>query len=192
MKKFDLIVADPPWRYEIYIPRITPKYQMLSNEELEAIGPLVQEISSPRTVLFIWAPGTHLSNGSVARVVRSWGFEPIGIAFVWVKLGANGQNTMGAGSVTRSGAEFVIFGRKKKKISVAVHNIRQVFSARKRRHSEKPEEFFQFLDLLYPNVENKIEFFCRKPRPGWDVAFSNEVECTLSDPRFAVVPTLGG
>jgi hypothetical protein len=34
-----------------------------------------------------------------------------------------------------------------------------------RRHSRKPEEFYQLVESLCPG--SKLELFCRHPRPGW-------------------------
>ena len=37
--------------------------------------------------------------------------------------------------------------------------------APERRHSRKPDEFYQLVESLCPG--SKLELFCRQPRPGW-------------------------
>jgi len=41
------------------------------------------------------------------------------------------------------------------------------------RHSEKPEEFRQIIDTLYPTGK-RIELFARKKAEGWD-CYGNEI-----------------
>ena len=37
-----------------------------------------------------------------------------------------------------------------------------------RKHSQKPEEFFQLIEPAVENMNPKIELFARERRPGWD------------------------
>ena len=49
----------------------------------------------------------------------------------------------------------------------------QTITRGRRRHSEKPEEFRQIIDRLYPNGP-KLEMFGRREVAGWTV-YGNQV-----------------
>ncbi len=42
-----------------------------------------------------------------------------------------------------------------------------ILRARRREHSRKPEQFFELVDKLCPDI-SKLEMFARESRVGWD------------------------
>ena len=56
---------------------------------------------------------------------------------------------------------------------VLSHSVRSVFTAKAGRHSEKPEKFYQLVEMLSPGPY--LELFGRKTREGWTV-LGNELE----------------
>jgi len=55
-----------------------------------------------------------------------------------------------------------------------------IFYTKVLRHSEKPEEFRQLIELATKDIEDRkmVELFARKTSPGWDV-WGNEVDCDI-------------
>ena len=47
----------------------------------------------------------------------------------------------------------------------------------RRRHSEKPDEFFGLVEQISPGPY--LELFARRRRPGWDV-WGNEIDSNLT------------
>jgi N6-adenosine-specific RNA methylase IME4 len=54
-----------------------------------------------------------------------------------------------------------------------------VIDARRRRHSQKPDEAYALLEAMYP-AASKLELFARGPtRPGW-TSWGNQAEPEVS------------
>ena len=85
-KRFGVIYADPPWRFEVY-SRDTGLDRDASNhypvQALEKIKALdVASIAAPDSVLFLWATAPMLPEA--LEVMAAWGFE-YRTHFVWAK-----------------------------------------------------------------------------------------------------------
>ena len=85
-KRFGVIYADPPWRFEVY-SRDTGLDRDASNhypvQALEKIKALdVASIAAPDSVLFLWATAPMLPEA--LEVMAAWGFE-YRTNFVWAK-----------------------------------------------------------------------------------------------------------
>jgi N6-adenosine-specific RNA methylase IME4 len=171
-QEFDVIVADPPWRYEQKHARPLP-YGTMSPEELKSL-PVK---AAKNALLFMWATGPHIPQA--IEVMESWGFSYVTVAFVWKKTARNGKLVCGMGFYTRSCCEYVLLGRRGKGVSswIQDHSVNQMIEAHKREHSRKPDEFWQCVErLLGPSPGlRKIELFARERRPGW-FAWGNQVD----------------
>lgn len=177
---YQVVVADPPWRYEQSHMRPLP-YPTLSIDEMKDMGPLTDKSA----LLFMWTTGPQMDDS--LQLMHEWGFQYVTVVFVWVKETKKAEPFMGMGVYTRSNCEFVILGRKGKGVSnwVKDHSIMQIIRAPRREHSRKPDEFFEALDkLLVPDLR-KLEMFSRQRRPGWD-ATGNDVD--HFDPITAAAP----
>ena len=119
-KRFQVIMADPPWRFQAWSHRGEGKgasqhYDCLSLEDICALP--VSEVATDDAVLFLWVVQPMLPEG--LRVMEAWGFKFKTVAFVWVKMapswnpdqlsmfetGNRLQPRLGLGYHTRSGAE---------------------------------------------------------------------------------------
>jgi N6-adenosine-specific RNA methylase IME4 len=75
---FDVILADPPWRYAERGPNAT-KYgggasgHYCTMETVDIAALPVASIASPRAMLFLWATWPLLPDA--LRVIEAWGFE---------------------------------------------------------------------------------------------------------------------
>jgi N6-adenosine-specific RNA methylase IME4 len=128
--------------------------------------------------LFFWVTGPFLAAGAHVPIMRGWGFEPVSLAFVWMKLNRDWhprwltyiESAMwftGMWYTTRQNAEFVVLGRRGDPPPRLKKNIHQIICAPVREHSRKP-------DLVYERIEAYadgpyLELFGRQSRPGWTV-----------------------
>jgi N6-adenosine-specific RNA methylase IME4 len=89
---WEVIVADPPWRFNDRGMRLAPDqrekrrrrkgYRTLPLEAIKAMP--VEAIVARDALLFLWTTSAHLVDGSATAVARAWGFEPK-TTIVWVK-----------------------------------------------------------------------------------------------------------
>jgi N6-adenosine-specific RNA methylase IME4 len=172
--KFNVILADPPWRYDnekSNDPRLGGfTYKSIDLEALKALE--VSKVSADDCLLFLWATGPKLPEAF--EVIKAWGFTYTTMAFVWVKTYKSKQPITGLGHWTRSSCEYVLLGKRgsPKRIS---HNVLQLlddlyeptFYAEATRHSVKPEEVQNRIDRLVGPDLKKLELFARRHRQGW-------------------------
>ena len=73
MKKYSIIYADPPWRYERNgVQGAAEKhYPTMSIDELCRLP--VSELSEKDSILFLWTTFPQLREA--LRVIKAWGFE---------------------------------------------------------------------------------------------------------------------
>ena len=85
MKKYNIIYADPPWKYNDKAAAgkrgASFKYPVMTLKEICDLP--VQNISHNNSALFLWVTFPMLKEG--LQVVESWGFEFKTVAFTWIK-----------------------------------------------------------------------------------------------------------
>lgn len=174
-KKYKIIYADPPWKYDNinwYKHRGSENkhYPTMEMEDLERLP--IQEITDKNCVLFLWVTAPFLKKG--LRLMERWGFKYCTIAFNWIKTYNNGKKYCGMGLYTRNGSELCLLGKKPKtQLKRINNNIYQVFEAKVREHSKKPDIVYAYIESLYGNLP-RIELFARQKISGWDV-WGNQV-----------------
>ena len=173
MKKYSVILADPPWKYRVYDESDTAHgaarahYQTMTIDEIKVLP--VGDIVNKNCALFLWA--TMPCIPEALEVMKAWGFKYKTVAFVWVKTNKKGGIWLGLGHYTRGNAELCLLGiRGKMKRKSA--RVSQVIMSPRREHSRKPDEQYGRIMELYDGPY--IELFARQKYPGWD-AWGNEV-----------------
>ena len=162
-KTYNIIYADPPWKYEN--PPNGDSSRSIENHyptmELKEIRDLpVKKMSAPDSLLYLWATAPKLAE--CLEVMKSWGFE-YRTNFVWVK------DKIGMGYHARSQHELLLVGKRGEIPPPAVDDrVSSVIFADRGKHSEKPVEFAELIESFYPTLP-KIELFARSPREGWEV-----------------------
>ena len=174
-KKYSIIYADPPWRYEMKKGQGVAEnhYSTMGIEEICSLP--VQEICEKDCALFLWVTFPQLPEAF--RVIKAWGFRYKTVAFVWIKLNRSGNGYLfGLGYWTRGNAEICLLAvrGKPKRISRKVFQL--IFSPLQE-HSKKPAEARERIVELMGDLP-RIELFARQRSPGWD-AWGNEVESSL-------------
>lgn len=157
MKKYGVVLADPPWKYRDTNPGGTSSldhYPSMTMEEMAKID--VRGMCDDECVLFMWTTGPNLD--LAIRLGEEWGFDYKQVAFVWDKV-----NPV-CGNYTITQCEFVlVFRPKKGKLPKrGKTNARQMYVEKKRQHSRKPEYVQDMIDEMYP-FANKVELFARTP-----------------------------
>lgn len=176
MTKYQIIYADPPWRYDRKgVQGAAEKiYPTMTQEEICKLP--VADIADENAVLFLWATFPKLREA--LQTISAWGFEYKSVAFVWLKLNKSGKGWFyGLGFWTRGNAEICLLatkGRPKRK-SNRVH---QFIISPLRGHSQKPDEARDKIIELVGNLP-RVELFAREKADGWD-AWGNEVDCDLT------------
>lgn len=186
---FDVILADPPWRYVTFTPATVSSrapenhYQTMRLADIRAMP--VAASAAADCHLFMWTTAPFLEIS--LRVMRSWGFAYSSTAFVWVKMRA-GYNAdqisafgpldkdvaLGLGHTTRKQSELCLLGRRgsPSRQSKAIH---EVIMAPLREHSRKPDEARQRIEAYCGPTARRLELFARSPAAGWTV-WGNETE----------------
>lgn len=172
-KKYNVVYADPPWRYNDKMKSqgggAEGHYQTMNIEEIKALD--VEGITTEDATLFIWVTFPLLQEG--LDVIKAWGFKYKTVAFTWVKRNqTNDSYFLGMGHWTRSNAELCLLGVKGKPKRVS-GGVRSVLDSRRLRHSEKPNEARQRIVKLMGDVP-RIELFARDHREGFDI-WGNEL-----------------
>jgi len=179
-KKYDVIYTDPPWNYygdPNKMAAAGKHYNLMDQEELFKLP--VQDIMHKNSAMFMWATGPRLDYA--IDLIKKWGLNYRGVAYVWIKTTKQGMPFGAAGvrpTFTKPLTEFVLVASNIKTgrpLTIHTESQRQtVFNPPTRHHSEKPEVVRQRIDELCGEV-SKLEMFSRKKNiPGWDF-WGNEV-----------------
>jgi site-specific DNA-methyltransferase (adenine-specific) len=181
MKKYNIIYADPPWKYNDKmvmqgvhgaIRGAEYFYNTMTLQDIKNLP--IKEIADNNCILFIWVTMPLLP--SVFEVIKAWGFEYKTCGFTWIKKTKKGKNHLGMGHYTRGNAELCLIA-KKGKIKILNHSISQIIESEIQQHSKKPDVIRDKIVELLGDLP-RVELFARQKAEGWDV-WGNEVECDL-------------
>lgn len=185
-KRYNIIYADPPWRFETYSEGGKEKspdkhYNCMNIEDIYNLP--VQDITNEDCMLFIWVTFPLLQEGF--ETIKRWGFSYKTCAFVWVKTKKtysinqssflpedSFESFWGLGYWTRSNAELCLLA-KKGSISRQSKSVHQLIYDPVREHSRKPDSTRDKIVELVGDLP-RIELFARQRHNGWD-AWGNEI-----------------
>lgn len=165
MLGFDLIMADPPWTFELRSEAGEAKapqahYACLSTAAIAALP--VNQLARGDCWLWLWATFPMMRAG--LDVMDAWGFRFV-TAGPWVKRGPSGKLAFGPGYVLRSCAEIFMLGKVGAPQTFS-RSIRNVIEAPRGRHSEKPDAAYETAETLF-GPATRADLFSRRTRPGW-------------------------
>lgn len=175
-RKFDLIVADPPWKQSKGGKKSVRKnssgepldYPVCTIEEIKEHLTKANEHTEDNAVLFLWTIDKYLFEAE--QIARDLGYK-LHARMVWNKV-----TGIPAAFTIRFGHEYLLYMYKGKLLPVSKEErgkIHSVFTEQVKRHSQKPEVSFEIINRLYPDAK-KIELYARKERDGFD-CWGNEV-----------------
>ena len=164
--QFNVVLADPPWRYEFSNTnnrKIENQYPTMEIEEIKKL-----EIPSAKdSVLFLWATAPKLIEA--LEVMLSWGFIYKTCA-VWDK------KIIGMGYWFRNQHELLLVGTKGNVSPPNEKNrVSSIIEMKRTGHSEKPDIIFEMIETMIPNGQY-LECFARKnkKRKNWSY-WGNEI-----------------
>ena len=182
MKKYQIIYADPPWKYNSRADHKTRfrggaygHYKLMGMDELRNMGSGIKEIAGKNCALLMWATFPMLSEA--LWLMEQWGFEYKTLGFLWMKANKiNGFPFFGVGFYSKSNAEICLLGIKGR-MKPITNKVSQVVLAPRGEHSQKPKEVRNKIVELFGDLP-RIELFARQKTEGWDV-WGNEVESDI-------------
>lgn len=175
MKKYNIIVVDPPWKLKKIQKKVRPNqvnmdYPMMSLKQIKELP--IESIADDKCILFLWTIDKYLYD--TKAILEAWGFK-YHLTMSWDKT--NGLAMYGFNRQT----EFILVGlRGKHDAFPSRKTIPTSFTEKSPRHSAKPNSFYTMLDVL---EGNRIDIFARKHRDDlfgkkWDI-WGNEVESDI-------------
>lgn len=177
--KYQILYVDPPWDYKGQTQHngkggketggAIKHYPTMKLPALKAMKPMIDELADEDCLLFMWATNPHLDQA--IDLMKAWGFKWATVAFVWDKQKVN------PGFYTMSQCELCLLGKRGKIPSPrGARNVRQLVSALRGRHSEKPQEIRDRIVQMFP-TQKRIELFARQKTAHWD-AWGNEIDAS--------------
>jgi len=171
---FDIILADPPWRFASNSAgkpgrNAIRHYDCLTVGEIAAMP--VREIAAAQALLLLWVtvPFEHRAN----EVIEAWGFKAKS-RIIWPK------GRIGTGYWARNQHEpLIIATRGRFPCPRPALFPTSIIPGAQREHSRKPEWVQDQIDNRLPHCR-KVELFGRRQRAGWTI-WGNESD------RFAEV-----
>jgi site-specific DNA-methyltransferase (adenine-specific) len=177
-KKYNVIYADPAWRFSQGINRrkdirekfgtneeLSIQYPTMSDKEIIELN--VSDYADDNCVLFVWTTDAHLE--VAIKAINNWGFKYKTVAFTWNKK----RGFMGKWTVKQ--CEICLLATKG-----TAHKLLKSFKEKsyleenKTEHSKKPNEFRKRIERMFGDVP-KLEMFARTRAEGWD-AWGNETD----------------
>lgn len=175
-RKFNILYADPPWKYERNKVQGAAEnhYPTMSIEQLCALD--VEKITDENCALFLWSTFPFLPEA--LRLIKAWGFMYKTTAFVWLKQNRKNKDWFfGLGFWTRGNAEICLLATKGKPQRKSA-KVSQLIIAPIDKHSKKPDIVREKIVELMGDLP-RIELFARQTTPGWEV-FGNEVKSSIT------------
>lgn len=177
-KKYNVIYADPAWRFSQGInmrkdirekfgtnEELSIQYPTMSDKEIIELN--VADYADDNCVLFVWTTDAHLE--VAIKAINNWGFKYKTVAFTWNKK----RGFMGKWTVKQ--CEICLLATKG-----TAHKLLKSFKEKsyleenKTEHSKKPNEFRKRIERMFGDVP-KLEMFARTRAEGWDV-WGNETD----------------
>jgi N6-adenosine-specific RNA methylase IME4 len=138
----------------------------MATEDIAAMP--VRDIAEQDAILFLWSTATHIPDA--LRVMDAWGFKYLN-QIAWDK------QKPGMGWYCRNTHELLLYGTRgnfrSPRDKSLILNKSIISSPRSKKHSEKPVEFYEIIERMYPDLP-KVELFARRKRDGW-ASWGNEV-----------------
>jgi len=181
MKKYRVILADPPWSYRMNSGSGVAEnhYNVMAISDICALP--IEKLADDDSVLLMW--GTWPLLPQSVSVISAWGFEYVS-GFPWIKIIGTPERNLfgdlqikpqyGIGFWVRGASEFVLIGKRgnaRPPLEKFIGLLSENFG-----HSRKPENLYEYAELFDGPY---LELFARRRREGWD-AFGNEVEGSIT------------
>ena len=177
MNKYNIIYADPPWKYNSrnnintrFGGGVFNKYNLMTMEEIKSLP--ISNLAEENCVLFLWCTFPYLDKQ--IKLFDYWGFRYRTLGFSWIKTNSkNGKPFFGVGYYAKSNCEICLMGMKGQLKPIS-NKVSSVIISPRREHSKKPDEVRNKIVELFGDLP-RIELFAREKVEGW-ASWGNEIE----------------
>ncbi len=173
-KKYNVIYADPPWKYNTWrdgMGTAEKHYPTMKVESIVGMQNIIKNISEKDCILFLWVTFPCLLEG--LKVMKEWGFKYKTCGFNWIKRNKVSDTWFfGMGHWTRANSELCLIGTKGT-IKRKSNKVSQIIDTHIEEHSKKPNIVRERIVELVGDLP-RIELFARQTSEGWD-SWGNEV-----------------
>lgn len=157
--KYQIILADPPWRYEHSVSgsrEIENQYPTMSLNEICNLP--ISDMVAEESLLFLWTTSPKLEES--IQVVNAWDYN-YRTCMVWVK------DKIGMGYYARQQHELLLIAKKGNfPTPKAGTQHSSIIESPRLKHSQKPLEIYDIIESMYPGMKY-LELFARQERFGW-------------------------
>lgn len=165
--EYNVILADPPWKYTFTRTSnraIENHYQTM---ELEDIC-ILNIPAADNSILFLWATAPKLRDAFT--VLDAWDFE-YKTSMAWDK------QMIGMGFYVRNQHELLLIATKgHPPLPAPDKKPSSIISSKRKAHSQKPAVVYDIIEQMYPDG-TYLELFARNRRYGWD-CYGNQLSVT--------------
>lgn len=160
---FDVLYADPPWRYENsgFAMSAEQQYPTMDTKDIcnyrDKDGREIHDAVADNAVLFLWVTNPLLLDG--IKVMDAWGFDYKTNA-VWVKKNHT------AGFYVFGQHELLLIGTRGTGM-VPEWKPKSIIEGENTVHSRKPDVVYALIEHMYPG-RKYLELFSRRSRDGWE------------------------
>jgi N6-adenosine-specific RNA methylase IME4 len=165
---YRVIVADPPWPYEIdnninREHRATKSYPQMTIEEICAVD--IAGIAHTDCLIWLWSTNHHMREAFT--VLDAWGFKQKTI-LTWAKTTKDGEgDRFGHGDWLRGQTEHCLMATRGRP-TVELTNQTTLLRGPVRGNSQKPVEFYDFVERLCPSPRYAYLFSRYRHNEKWD------------------------
>ena len=170
-RKFQTILADPPWQFQNRTGKMAPEHKRLARYPTMTLDDIcdmpVEAVAGDPAHLYLWVPNALLPEG--LKVMEHWGFR-YKSNIIWYKIRKDGgPDRRGVGFYFRNVTELLLFGVRGKNARTLPPGRSQenILCSQKREHSRKPDEQYKLIESC--SFGERLEVFARGPRDGWTV-----------------------
>jgi N6-adenosine-specific RNA methylase IME4 len=182
MFHYEVVVADPPWEFELRSDKGNLKaasrhYDTMRLNDIMDLP--VGHLARKDALLLLWTTGWAMATGQAQRVVRAWHAEPV-TEMIWLKSYTSGKRRTGPGYRVRTRHEPILLAKWGNPQHVPFPSD---FVGVARQHSRKPDEFYKMVVDRTPR-QWRCDLFSagviRDGFEGWGEAHNKE-ETTRAD-----------
>jgi N6-adenosine-specific RNA methylase IME4 len=160
---YQVIVCDPPWRFDVWSQKGEKKsaaqhYHTMTASEIAAFP--VGHLARDNCLMLLWSCGCMLPQA--IETMTTWGFS-FKSEIIWRKLTAAGKVRMGTGYRVRTMHEPILVGT----IGNPEHKaFPSIVDGIAREHSRKPDEVYKIIRRHTPYM-TRADLFSRETRYGF-------------------------